>query len=567
MNFFALGANHQVLQISCATIHTEDDPTHLLTPPSGYFFIAKIWDRAYFSELGVLSNSEVSLDQEADSGTNENEFVVCASIVLNNWERQPFGKISFSRELRSIRIYHKHSTLMSMVVIATFLLIFILFYLTTRIMVSKPLKLVTNILKTEDPLLIGKLKKSVGEFKLIGQLFSDFLEQKKLLIETKDKAQESDRLKSAFLANLSHEIRTPMNGILGFAELLKLPSLSGDEQQRYISIIENSGQRMLNIINNLVDISKIEAREVALHNTETNIHELLDYLYSFFKPEMDKKGLQFVFNVKPLFYPLILNTDKEKLYAILANLIKNALKYTPSGTVEMGATTTGETIEFYVKDTGIGIPRDRQQAIFERFVQADIEDTNAMEGAGLGLAISKAYAEMLGGTIYVLSDTGMGSTFYLKMPANQPCQPVTEGLANPPADNKKHMLLPKGFSILIAEDDETTDLFLSEIFKDECENIFHASNGIETVEIVKNNPDIDLVIMDIKMPGVNGYEATRMIRDFNSNVIIIAQTAFAHPDDRTRALEAGCNDYLSKPFTKNTLFDMIQKIRRNSKTE
>ncbi|HEY3389892.1 MAG TPA: histidine kinase dimerization/phospho-acceptor domain-containing protein, partial [Prolixibacteraceae bacterium] len=211
----------------------------------------------------------------------------------------------------------------------------------------------------------------------------------------KVKAEESDRLKSAFLANMSHEIRTPMNGILGFAELLKEPKLNGKDQQEYIRIIGKSGNRLLNIINDIIDISKIEAGQVEVNIEKSNINEQIDYIYTFFQQEIEKKGLQFSFSNALSSKESIINTDREKIYAILTNLVKNAIKYTNTGSIEFGynllENNGSASLQFFVKDTGMGIPKERQKAIFERFIQADISDKMALQGAGLGLSISKAY--------------------------------------------------------------------------------------------------------------------------------------------------------------------------------
>jgi len=236
----------------------------------------------------------------------------------------------------------------------------------------------------------------------------------------KERAEESDRLKSAFLANMSHEIRTPMNGILGFADLLKNPELTGEEQQAYIKIIEKSGNRMLNIINQIIDISKIEAGLMEMHLSESNINEQIEYVYTFFKPEAEAKNISISINTPLPDKEVTIKTDREKLYAILTNLVKNAVKYSHEGSIEIGYRlqhiNPADMIEFYVRDTGIGIPKDRQEAVFERFIQADIADRMAYQGAGLGLAITKAYVEMLGGSIYLESETGKGSTFYFTLP-------------------------------------------------------------------------------------------------------------------------------------------------------
>ncbi|WP_233558630.1 histidine kinase dimerization/phospho-acceptor domain-containing protein [Aquimarina sp. BL5] len=236
------------------------------------------------------------------------------------------------------------------------------------------------------------------------------------LNKMKDKAEESDRLKSAFLANMSHEIRTPMNGILGFAELLKEPILTGDEQQLYISLIEESGARMLNIIRDIIDISKIESGQVKVFLSDVDINEQVTYLYQFFKPEADRKELQLSFNNGLSDDNALIKTDKEKFNAILTNLVKNALKYTPEGSISFGYDVKDEFLQFYVKDTGMGIAKDRQKAIFERFVQADIENNYAIEGAGIGLSIAKAYSEMLGGKIWLESKKDLGTIFYFSIP-------------------------------------------------------------------------------------------------------------------------------------------------------
>ncbi len=236
------------------------------------------------------------------------------------------------------------------------------------------------------------------------------------LINAKERAEESDRLKTSFLANMSHEIRTPMNGILGFSELLKNPELSGEKQQEYISIIENSGARMLNIINDIIDISKIEAGLMKISIQESNINEQMQYIYIFFKPEVEVKRMMLILNKTLPDEEAIINTDREKFYAILTNLVKNALKYSNQGIIEFGYFNKGNFLEFYVKDTGIGIPNDRQAAIFERFIQADVDNKMAIQGAGLGLSITKSFIEMLGGKIWVESEVGVGSTFYFTLP-------------------------------------------------------------------------------------------------------------------------------------------------------
>ncbi len=377
------------------------------------------------------------------------------------------------------------------------------------------------------------------------------------LVLAKEHAEESDRLKSAFLANMSHEIRTPMNGILGFAGLLKEPMLTGEEQKEYIDIIEKSGVRMLNIINDIIDISKIESGLMKVNIIDSNINEQLEYIYTFFKPEIESKGMTFLFKKETTTKDLIIKTDREKVFAILINLVKNAIKYSNEGSIEFGYVKKKKYLEFFIKDTGIGIPKNRLEAVFERFIQADISDKMAIQGAGLGLSISKAFVDMLGGEIWVESEERKGSTFYFTIPFNNKEKKSNEfenGLIN----NETEYPIKK-LKILIAEDDEISKLYINKIVKTYAKEILNASNGVEAVEFCRNNPDIDLVLMDIGMPLMDGYEATRQIRQLNKDVIIVAQTAYGLSSDLQETIKVGCNNHISKPITKNEILNLMLK--------
>lgn len=410
---------------------------------------------------------------------------------------------------------------------------------------------------------IPRLSDSGGIEGLI-HIVRDISERKKNeeeLIKSKEHAEESDRLKTAFLSNISHEIRTPMNGILGFSELLKSPNLTGDRQQEYISIIEKSGKRMLNIITDLVDIAKIESGQMTIAISETDINDQINYIYTFFKPQIDQKGLQFSLNNAFAVNDVIIETDCEKLISILSTLIKNSIKYTNQGYIEFGYEIKGSYLEFFVKDNGIGIPKGRQEAIFERFIQADIADKQALQGAGLGLAITKAYVEMLGGKIWVESEVDKGSIFYFSIPYN----PVTKNLIYQDsiiADNKI-VNSEKKLKVLIAEDDEESYTLLTMALEDIASEFIHAKTGVDAVNANRLNPDIDLILMDIQMPIMNGYEATLQIRQFNKDVIIIAQTAFAMRGDHKKAIDAGCNEHISKPINIELLLTQIQWFFNN----
>jgi signal transduction histidine kinase/ActR/RegA family two-component response regulator len=376
------------------------------------------------------------------------------------------------------------------------------------------------------------------------------------LKKSKIKAEESDQLKSAFLANMSHEIRTPMNGIMGFTELLKQGNLSLEEERSYVEIIQKSGIRLLNIINDIVDVSKIEAGQMNVSLTSTNIDKQLQYINTFFKPETQEKGIQLILNTNPTEEALIITTDKEKLYAILINLVKNAVKYSNKGKIEFGYEIKGDWIQFYVKDDGIGISKDRQKAIFERFVQADFNDKMARQGAGLGLAIAKAYVDLLGGEIWVKSELDKGAAFYFKLPYsinNQKNNNTQFAL-----EENQESCVVKNLKILVTEDDNISRLLILKVLKKFSKELLTAKTGLEAVEICRNNPDIDLILMDIQMPLMNGYEATKEIRKFNTAVIILAQTAFALEGDKLKTIAAGCNDYISKPIKIQELSILLQ---------
>ncbi len=386
------------------------------------------------------------------------------------------------------------------------------------------------------------------------------------LVKAKEKAEESDRLKSAFLANMSHEIRTPMNGILGFTNLLKEPNLTGKEQQEFIGIIEKSGERMLTTINDIVDISKIESGQVEVLISDVNLNKKMDELLDFFSPEAKKKNIRLSITNRVPDQQANFKSDKEKLNSVLTNLIKNAIKYTPSGSIEFGYSMVESDrqneLEFYVKDTGIGIPKDRQNAVFNRFEQADIEDRQVYEGSGLGLSISKAYVEMLGGKIWVESEEGVGSQFYFTIPYETNKKEISKKSTE---DANEQLLETKNLKVLIADDDEYAITYLSIVLKEYAKEILIAKTGIEAVEMCRVNPDVEIVLMDIKISGIDGYQATQQIREFNKEVFILAQTAYAQTGDREKSIQAGCDDYISKPINKEKLLEIISN--RFSKIE
>jgi signal transduction histidine kinase len=292
----------------------------------------------------------------------------------------------------------------------------VVYIVFARLWIYQPLNLITRILESENSDSIRKLQKSAGEFSYIGVLLEDYFNQRKTLELAKQKAEESDKLKSAFLSNIAHEIRTPMHGILGFAEMLKTAALSQEQMQEYIAIIEKSSARMLNTITDLIEISRIESGQAEVVLSIVDIAGQLESIYAIFKPDANKKGVQLTVKNSVDLDGLYIRTDREKLDTILTQLLKNAVKYTKKGLILVEYNQKGDFIEYSIKDTGIGIEKDKLQSIFGRFTQADNSLSKIYEGSGLGLSITKAYVEMLGGSIWVESEVGNGSTFYFTVP-------------------------------------------------------------------------------------------------------------------------------------------------------
>ncbi len=389
-------------------------------------------------------------------------------------------------------------------------------------------------------------------------VYEDISEQKEThseLVAAKLKAEESDHLKTAFLANMSHEIRTPMNGILGFMDLLQQPGLTSDQFDEYIRIVKTSSQRLLSTINDIIDISKIESGQSTLNESTVDINQVLQGLYNFFRPEAEVKELQL--SISSLLDEDCKNvkTDNTKLQSVLINLIKNAIKFTKSGSVTFGAHLFDDKLAFKITDTGIGIPHNHMERIFERFVQADTSIARDYEGSGLGLSIAKAYIEMMGGDISLESKVGSGTTFRFTIPYKK--IHVQRKASNSLSDEHESIL--SDLKILIAEDDEISFIYLNRMLSKYNIKLFRAYNGEEAIQICMEHPDISLVLMDIKMPIMDGLEATRQILKKKSDIPIVALTAFALSDDREKALECGCIDYLSKPAKKETLLETIKK--------
>ncbi len=394
-----------------------------------------------------------------------------------------------------------------------------------------------------------------GEFAVT---LSDITESKKADKAIKvaiEKAERSDRLKSAFLANLSHEIRTPMNSIIGFTHLLKQNNIPDEKRSKYVEIINQQGQILLGLINDLVDISKIEANEIQLMLTTFNLAKVFDQTIEAQRNNFaHKQDLVFKLKVHKSLESKVVEADKNRLVQILNNLLSNAGKFTDSGHIELSCEPISESmLEIQVKDSGIGIPEFEQENIFKRFYQ--VENQSLATGTGLGLAITKGLVEALGGKIRLESSPGKGSIFNIKLPIKYSKTKTNNGSL---VDLTKLKSKLKGKTILIGEDEEDNFILLEQILKQFDVNILHAVDGSEAISLFKANK-VDLVLMDIKLPVLNGIDATKAIRSLNAVVPILAQTSYALENERERITKAGCNMVIPKPIEQEVLFKALNE--------
>jgi PAS domain S-box-containing protein len=374
----------------------------------------------------------------------------------------------------------------------------------------------------------------------------------KLLLET-EKANESERLKSMFLANMSHEIRTPLNGILGFASLLYEDEIDFDNVKKYSEIIYRNGERLLDLINKILDISKIEAGSMQLIETTFFPVEVIDEMIELYMPLATKKGLTITKNMADNVGNLQIVADKNKLIQILSNLLSNAVKYTKTGSIEIGCSYSLGHIRFKVSDTGIGISNESIVRMFERFYQANTNTHYNTEGSGLGLSLSKALVELMGGKIEVESELGSGSKFSFAIP----CDFLVNSQNNKPEVFHNDQL--KDNEILLVEDDlEQIKLLKVLLDKFNIKTVI-AHNGVEAIKIIQKSPDIKVVFMDINLPEMNGFDATREIRKLDPNIPIIALTGHSSIFQLNDALYVGCSDYYIKPLKREHISKIVKK--------
>ena len=388
-------------------------------------------------------------------------------------------------------------------------------------------------------------------------------ESNDVLMIALEKAKESDQLKTEFIHNMSHEIRTPMNGILGFSAFLDNPDLTDERRNEFVGIINKCGIQLMQIIDDILEISVLGTKQVKTIEKQTSLNDVLLKLFSIFKIKAKESKI-------PLYLKKGLSdkesqilTDETKLNKILSNLLENALKFTTEGFIEFGyrLKTDNEPVELeiYVKDTGIGVKPESQKTIFDRFSQEEKELSKNVGGLGLGLSITKENVKLLGGKISLESEKGKGSTFFVTIPY----KPVDSETESSDSDINKIKITKTQhkYTILIVEDEEVNYLYIVTLLENTKLNlkIIHAKNGSEAVKMCKENSEIDFIFMDLKMPVMNGFEATKLIKEFRPDLPIVAQTAYSTRDEKEVAISAGCDDFISKPISAETLNEIVYK--------
>ncbi|MGL2966773.1 ATP-binding protein [Flavobacterium sp. XGLA_31] len=553
INRFYMKIPEGFVEVTGAAIHPSNDPLKNKTPTSGYFFAVRLMDQQFLKNLEKLTSSEIQLmDSNQILPGEKNK--IHSLFDLKDSEGRFVGALLFKR---NFDVYFENTTNLLYVIIVAFFINLLVNLIYTRRLVYYPLDLVRRALETGNRKAIRELKKTTGEFSYIGNLFEENSNQKIELINAKIKAEESDRLKSSFLANLSHEIRTPMNAINGFTELIINTDVNETEKLEYLNVIEKSGKNLVSIIDDLIEMSKIDSNQIIPNYATVNLESCVNELYETIKITIKNKAIDFklIKSNKPAEFNII--TDDIKLKQVIINLLTNAIKFTDQGEVTFGyeIDEANELINFTVRDTGLGIDEDHHKNIFDRFKRVDSDISVKVGGLGLGLAISKAYVELLGGTISLSSKVGEGSVFYFSIPLKYAkVEHIVVKQVNTIETNKSEEQV-----ILIAEDDNINFLLFQKMMQNTNFKIIRAINGREAVDICLNNPNIDLVLMDIKMPLMDGFEALEQILPMRPTLPIIAQTAYSSSDDKLKIEEAGFTDYITKPLNRERLFELIDK--------
>ena len=545
-----------IAEVYGAGVHPSFDLMKDKTKASGYFFVVKLMNSNYINELEKLTKSKISFTAPGASLAAD-KHIIHTAMPLNDYNGKAIGTLVFER---NFEVYFENTTTILYLIIFTFIISLLLNLIFTRLWVYYPLDLIRKVLETGSKKAITELKKTSGEFQYIGNLFEENNNQKKELIDAKIKAEEGDRLKSSFLANLSHEIRTPMNAINGFTDLLISSKLDEAERLEYLKVIDKSGKNLVSIIDDLIEMSKIDSNQIIPNYSSINLEACIRELHETVKITIPKSK-NVAFHILESSHPLLQNiiSDEIKLKQIIVNLVTNGIKYTETGMVSLGydVNEVDKTIVFKIKDTGLGIDEKNQKYIFDRFKRVDSDLSIREGGLGLGLAISKAYIEILNGSINLESTVGKGSLFTFTIPLQYD---EAKPLIVEPVTDKKELDGDTKVTILIAEDDNINFLLFQKVMSSRNYTIIRAVNGQEAVKLCLDNPNINLVLMDIKMPIMNGFQALEHIRSFRPELPIIAQTAYASPEDQDRIFEAGFTNYITKPINKEKLHELIHQV-------
>jgi signal transduction histidine kinase len=414
LNFF-IETTEGYMEIASASIHPTFDQNRTETKPSGYIFVGKLWDAKTVQYLSELSSSQITI-AKAVSNDDHKDYILHSNIAFPGYNGAYIGGALFLRENPVFKLYNSSSVYMMAVLIISLSFVWITIRYATRLWVIKPLKHVENILKRESSNDISMLKKAPGEFAQIATLFENYKKQEEEIKQAKELAEQADTLKTRFLANISHETRTPMNSIMGFSELLNDPDLTQEQRMQYVGIIHSNSLKMMELLGDLMNVSRLQSGQEEIHESPFSLKEMMVNIHTNHNYKASGKGLLLVNKTQNSSDDIILYTDREKVCQIIDNLINNAIKYSPEGTIEYGFEKTKTFIKFYVKDQGIGIPSELHDRIFDYFIQGETSLNKSFSGVGLGLAIAKANVKLLGGSIKVESEPGKGSCFSFTIP-------------------------------------------------------------------------------------------------------------------------------------------------------
>lgn len=546
---FYLRTADGLLQVFGSTIKKENNKQLV-----GYLICARLIEQSFIQKMEKSTNSKITfLDYARNKEIEDN--INYFEMNFKDYQGKTLGRVYFEKPFEKITVISFNTAL---VILISMFLLFVVNFFSVNAVFSDFLSPKRIISKTVNNQSISVLNDENVSFNGIGNLYDKIAEQQKELIKQKLIAKENEKLKSSFLENLSHEIRTPMNAIMGFTDLLMHTTVEKKEQLEYLAIIEKNGNNLVATIDNLIEMSKIELHQIKYNGTSVDLDSFMNDLHDSLKVGIKHStSIDFkIINNKPPFFPI--KTDVFKLKQIIINLVSNALKFTEKGSVILGYEIDDENSElkFTIEDTGFGIGEYEKAHIFDRFRRVNDDHSILVGGLGLGLAISKAYVEMIGGTISVDSKLGVGSKFYFTIPLEYTMMKDTVyHVVNQDPENKWSEK-----TILIAEDDNINFMLLQKIMKSKGYKIIRAQNGKEAVDICLNNPNIYLVLMDIRMPIMDGYEAFGKISSIKPNLPIIAQTAFSSEEDKEKIFKLGFHDFIAKPINRERLFELIEGV-------